>query len=370
MQRYLVGAAVLALTAGAAQAGGIDRSGYAIGFMFEEGNVLDLSFGSASGSVTGEAALAFDGAASGDMAPSYTQFAIGYKQQINDQLSIGLLLDQPFGADVDYPTGTGYPFQGATASVDSNAVTAIARYKFSDNFAVHGGVRILRTSGQVNTLPVTQPGPPPTPAIYNMSTDTQTDYGYLVGVSYEIPDIALRAALTYNSEITHDLSLSESFTTGSGTLAVDTDMTTVMPKSVNLDFQTGIAANTLLMASVRWVEWTSFDITPTALDSALVEYDQDTTSYTLGVGRKFSDKLSGSLVFGYEKEGGTPTGNLGPTDGYKSVALGVKYQVSDSTAISGGIRHVWVGDATTSTIGSTFEDNTATGFGLRLTHTF
>mgnify|MGYP001353051441 CR=1 FL=1 len=359
MQRFMFGAAVVALSAGMAQAGGIDRSGQSIGFMYEEGSVAEFTYGQVNPSVSGAGAGPFAGTASGDMSESYNMFSFAFKSQLNEKLSLGVILDQPFGADVNYPDGTGYPFAGATASVDSKSVTAIARYMVSDRVSVHAGLRAVRSNGQVNTLPVTGIG------LYTMSTDTQTDYGYLVGATYEIPDIALRAALTYNSAVTHDFTLSESHLPG------PTSMSSTLPQSVNLDFQTGIAAGTLLMASVRWADWTAFDITPPGLGGAsLVDYDSDTISYSLGVGRKITDKFSASITAGYEKSGGTPVGNLGPTDGYTSLAVAGKYALTDNTSISGGIRHVWIGDATTSTIGSSFTNNSAWAAGLKITHSF
>lgn len=360
MQRYLVGAAVLALTAGMAQAGGLDRSGQGIGFMFEEGNVAELTFGSVSPSVSG----ALGPVASGDVSPTYSLFSVAYKQQFTDQFSFGIMMDQPFGADVNYATGTGYPFAGATAAVESNALTAIGRYEINDNFSVHAGLRAVRTKGQVNNLPV------PLPGIYNMSTDTQTDFGYLIGVAYEIPDIALRAALTYNSAVTHNLNLTEAISTIGGTAVELTQMTSIMPQSVNLDFQTGIAADTLLMGSIRWVDWGVFDITPPELGLALVDYDSSTVSYSLGVGRKFNDMLSGSVSIGYEAPGGEPVGNLGPTDGNSSLGVAIKYSLNDNTSVSAGVRHIWIGDATTSTIGGVFTDNTGWAAGLKLSHSF
>lgn len=358
MQRYLAGAAVVALTAGAAQAGGIDRSGQWIGFMFEEGTVAEFSYGSVSPTVTGTAIAGLGGADSGDVSPSYALFSAAFKHQVNEQLSFGLMIDQPFGADVAYGAGTGYPFAGANAEVNSTGITAIARYKFSDRVGVHAGIRAVTTSGGVYDLPVTGLG------LYTMTTDKQTDYGYLIGASYEIPEIALRAALTYNSAITHNFNNTESVA------PITLPMETTLPQSVNLDFQTGIAADTLLMASVRWVDWEVFDITPSGLGAALVDYDEATISYSLGVGRRFSDQLSGSVSVGYEAPGGDLVGNLGPTDGNTSLALGLKYQVSENTAISGGIRHIWIGDATTSTILSSFEGNTGWAAGFKLSTSF
>jgi len=52
------------------------------------------------------------------------------------------------------------------------------------------------------------------------------------------------------------------------------------------------------------------------------------------------------------------------------VTAGVKYQIDEQTAISGGVSYVWVGDATTSTIGADFADNTAIGAGIKISHHF
>ncbi len=44
----------------------------------------------------------------------------------------------------------------------------------------------------------------------------------------------------------------------------------VTPQSVNIDFQTGIAANTLAFANIRWVHWDQFAVTPKFLHMQLL----------------------------------------------------------------------------------------------------
>ncbi|MEM5468019.1 OmpP1/FadL family transporter [Celeribacter marinus] len=381
MKTQLTLAAAIAVGATGAYAGGMDRSGQSIAPLFEDGSYVEFSFGIVTPKVSGAQTGTYDdgaedptvvpglGQSSGNMADSYVLPSAAYKRDLNDKLSFALIWDQPFGADVNYShvaTPAPYVFATSTGTVKSNALTAIGRYKLSDRFAVHAGVRSVTSTGEV----ALSNG-------YTMSIDKQTDFGYLVGASYEIPDIALRAAITYSSEITHDFTATDF--TGPHT------MTTKLPQSVNLDFQTGIAADTLLMASIRWADWTSFDITPAGYAAispdgdALVSYDNDTFSYTLGVGRRFSEKLSGSATIGYEKSQGGYSGNLGPTDGNVSLALGLKYQVTDATAISGGIRYVKIGDAKTenptyptspdTTLGD-FTDNSAVAVGFKISHSF
>lgn len=354
-------ATAVAVVASGATAGGMDRSGQSIAPLFETGDYVELSFGSADPSVSGVFTHPLAGAfSSGDMATSYSTFGIAYKTDLNDKLSAALIVDQPFGASVDYGNADpGYVFAGATASVDTTAVTAVLRYKFDDRFSVHGGVRVLNSKGTVSLPAIAAISAP----AYDLQTSKENDVSYLIGGAYEIPAIALRASLTYNSKTTIN------FTTTESTLPSASEMEVIMPESVNLDFQTGIAADTLLMASARYAKWTQTVIDPVGYDT-LVDYDTDTVSYSIGVGRRFSDKLSASLMYGYEASNGTPVGNLGPTDGYQSISVGMKYNLNESTAVSGGVRYVWIGDATTSTIGSEFTDNDAVGFGLKLSHTY
>ncbi len=46
------------------------------------------------------------------------------------------------------------------------------------------------------------------------------------------------------------------------------NLSAITPQSVNIDFQTGIAANTLAFANIRWVHWDQFAVTPTLLEAS------------------------------------------------------------------------------------------------------
>ncbi|MBK1636604.1 hypothetical protein [Rhodovulum adriaticum] len=370
MNKLVSGAAAAALSASVAHAGGIERSTQSVGILFEEGNYAELSYSTFNPNVSGVGVDATPPAntgtnfPSGNMSPSYTTVTLAYKQALSDKLDVALILDQPIGADINYPGGTSYIASGATAEIDAMALTALIRYKLPSNFSVIGGVRALRTDG-VADLPYIPFG-------YTLSTTSETDFGYVVGVAWEKPEIAARVALTYNSSITHKFRASEQI----GPIPFPTStLTTEVPQSVNLEFQTGIAADTLLFGSIRWVDWTAFDISPAIYANpllglgALVEYDNDVITYNLGIGRRFSDQWSGALLFGYEKREGIPVGNLGPTDGFRSVGAAVTYTMG-STKITGGVRYVDIGSAVTRGINSNFRSNEGWGFGVRVGHAF
>lgn len=356
MKRILLTTAAFGLAAGMAQAGGVERSHSPYAILWEKGNYAELSFGYASPDVSGSAF----GASSGDMADDYTQFGLGVKYAINDRLDVAVVLDQPIGADIAYPAGTGYPLAGATGTIDSTAITALARYKFDGGFSVHGGVKVERAKGAVS-LPAT---PLPSPA-YTMRTSSETDLGYLIGAAYEKPEIALRVALTYQSAIKHDFDAQEDVG-----VVFDTAFETEVPQSVTLDFQSGVAKDTLVFGSIRWRDWTAFEISPPIYGGALVDYQKDVVTWTLGVGRRFNENFSGAISFGYEDPNGLPTGNLGPHDGMKSVTLGGTY-TQDNMKITAGVSYIKVGDAVTNPpISGVFTDNDAVGFGMKIGYSF
>ena len=62
--------------------------------------------------------------------------------------------------------------------------------------------------------------------------------------------------------------------------------------------------------------------------------------------RRFNETWSGAVTLGYEPSDGDLTGNLGPTDGMRSIGLAATY-TRDNMKITGGIRYVDIGDAAT-----------------------
>jgi long-chain fatty acid transport protein len=350
--------ASLLLTTSMAMAGGLDRSGQGVGIIFEDGNTVEFSVGAVQPSISGSLVTLGGTLQSGNIAPDYTQFGFGVKVQVNDQVSVAVISDQPFGADVNYNTA-GYLLTGAKATVDTQGFTALARYEVTPTYSVHAGVRSVSAEGiyQVPALPdLDGPGPRVATPPYASTYSSASGSGYVAGVAYERDDIALRVALTYSSEI--DLALD-------GTAG---DLTTTLPESYNLDFQTGIAADTLLFGSVRWVGWDGFALTDN-LAGDLVAYTDDVYTYTIGVGRRINDQFAASVSIGHETATGEITGNLGPTDGYTSIQIGGAYDMGNGVEVSGGVRYVNIGNATT-TIGAKFEDNSAVAVGLKVAYSF
>jgi long-chain fatty acid transport protein len=231
--------------------------------------------------------------------------------------------------------------------------------------------------------------------------------GWLAGAAYQIPDIALKASVTYRSEIDHDVNINESIPTlGALALLGDTGTaaakaiaaangktTITTPQSVNIDLQTGIMANTIAFANLRWVNWKDFSIQPLKFGKVsqaigglvnrpngfnLVEYSDDQYTVTAGVGRKINDLWSGTVAVGWDSGAGNPVSTLGPTEGYWNLGLGVQYSPTPATFIAGGVKYFWLGDAKAQTGaqagGDTyvaeFKDNNAIAYGLKIGYRF
>ncbi|NVJ96224.1 MAG: transporter [Marivivens sp.] len=367
MKKFTGAGIALLLGTTAAYAGGMDRSGQSITALFEEGTYAEISFGSVSPDVSGS----FTTLQSGSMAPDYRSIGLAFKTDLNDKVSLAFIVDQPFGANADYSnTDVGYPTAGTSADVKSSEITVLARYKIDENYSVFAGPRLISAEGSYRrVLGGTN--------IYASDYSSDSDIGFVIGAAYEIPEIALRASLTYSSET--ELFLEGSTVAGFG--ASGGDLTALLPKSVNLDFQTGVAENTLAFAGVRWVDWSEAELrdsnpnsnAPTTTDGVIADFENtDTFTYTLGVGRKFSDNFAASLSIGYEKSQGGDVSNLGPTDGYISYQIGGAYTFDNGFELSGGVRFVDLGDAQTdiSSIKTSFTDNSATAIGLKLAYNY
>ncbi|MFN4056965.1 MAG: OmpP1/FadL family transporter [Roseinatronobacter sp.] len=345
--RYTLTAGLLALAATPAFAGGIERSNQSMNILFQQGRYLEVGATYGAPKVSGNVVIPPAPGATGNISKSFFTGSVSYKADINEQLSYAVIVDQPFGADVLYPVGT--TLGRSSGKISNTTLTAVARYKFGNGFSAYAGLRSSWTSGKVFLSIVP-------PAGYNMVAANDQAFGYLLGVAYERPEIAMRVALTYSSKIKHTFNH-----TVNGGLAGT--FSTNIPQSVNLEFQTGVAEGTLVFGSIRWVDWTDFNISPAGVPN-LVAYQKDSVTYTLGVGRRFNENWSGSVSISHDTGNGNPTSNLGPIGKRNSIGVGVSY-TKDAMTISGGVQYTRLGSART-TLGSTFGSNSAIGAGVRV----
>jgi long-chain fatty acid transport protein len=362
MTRLLPIFGALALSTSAALAGGVERSAQSVALLFEPGRYAEFNLSAVRPSVSGT--FFPTGANSGDVVRSYTSLSFGYKMPLNDRMDFAVIVDEPIGADTFYPASA-YPIAGSFGKVDSAALTGILRYRMNENVSVYGGLRLQQAKGRVGIES------PMLPGSYTAETNTDRRLGFLVGAAYERPEIAMRVALTYNSRITHKFDSTETL---GGVTVAEAGFNTSVPESLNLEFQTGIAADTLLFGNVRWQRWTKFDISPpfytqTLGQPALVSYPRNTTTINLGVGRRINENWSVAGTLGYEKGHRFETTNLGPTNGQRSIGVAATY-TQDNVRVTAGLRYIDIGDARPRIGNAAFRNNHAIAAGIRVGMSF
>lgn len=399
MRSQLVPIVVAACAAAGAQAGGIDRYGQNVDILFKDGNFGEVSYTTTHPSITGrdlpQSPPGFPvalntGASYSNVADDFGSVNFGFKYDVNDNLSLALIGAQDYGADIFYD---GNPLAsmlaGTTVNADSYGLSLIARYYANENFSFHGGARVAQANGNISLNGLAYGGPtllnPATlqplrtgASGYHVDFDDDTGYGYLVGMAYERPEIALRLAVTYFSKIEFDFKTTEtlpfalagipgsSFSTTSSSAPTNVDG----PQAVNVNFQTGVAPNTLAFAGLRWVDWSEFKIKPQQLNRDLVELDNATT-WTAGVAYRFTEAFATSAAFLYEGGGSDDlVSPLAPTNGYTAVALGAVYRWQN-LELSGGVRYTWLAAAepetgTPDVARARFDDNDAVSVAVKV----
>ena len=336
-------AGALLLAGGAAHAGGLERGGYDIdplfdptrvtGFVSETfvmperrlNNVVDTNNADGIGT-TGIGGGATDGV---HESPAYTVPKFGLKLGMGDHVDCLADYSQPWGAHLDPGTGWMGVNSNIETRIDSNNYAGTCSYRMGfgkGQARLIGGLFYQEVSG----FKVRQVAPD------GMSIGNGTGrldlaghgVGWRIGAAYEIPEIAFRASLLYNSKvdlgnITGTLDLTEY--NGTSVAAFGNQ---AMPQTLEFKVQSGIAKDWLAFGSVKWVDWSTFQIV--AFCSQAIMGSQPCTyggtgyltsldflyrdGWTLsgGLGHKFTDKWSAQASLTWDR--GTTTGLSSRTD--------------------------------------------------------
>ncbi|SLJ84709.1 outer membrane protein transport protein [Psychrobacter sp. DAB_AL43B] len=396
--------AALSLTS-LAGAAGLDRSGQPSEDFSSSGTIAYISAYQISPDISGKES---NGDNIPDIGEKYEGYGYGVKTDINDRFSVGVFYDQPLGAKILYQGDNSLTNINAVNNDRKQTVVDVSTDNFTgllgvnlganNNFKIYGGPVLQKIEGE---LAINSKNPALAAVNgYTLNIPKNEAYGYMVGAAYVKPEIGLKAAITYRSEIDHDVNYAESMPYIIGvntqlppalrlepTQTKEKELTT--PKSVNIDFQTGLNATTLLTAKARWVPWSGFNITPPLLDEngvalnalqgkvvdevRLLEYDKDSYMLEVGLGKRLTPKFAVSGSIGWDSGAGNPVSPLGPTEGYYSVGLGAKYNLTPEWAVSAGAKYLMLGDAegllaSSGTKIGQFEDNDAYLVGLKLSY--
>ncbi len=362
--------AVFTMGATSVHAGGMEVTKLPTAMMFEKGTHASLSYGTFRPDVTDDTY-----ATKGTMYKDRSAITATFKTKINDKVSLGFASYKSAEIQLDYTPATNF-FTTVSPYVDLTIETMalLGRYEVSESLSVLGGLKYSVGSGGGNVLNAPQ-------GVVTASEDTAV--GGIIGVSYENPEIALRISGIYQAkqEMSH---LAASTANINGDDLENTK--SALPESFTIDFQTGIAADTLLFGSIHHALWDdahiSFWSTPALGGTNGIGGGEgyvkkttwtDTTSFSLGVGRKLSDNWAISSSLNYEAPSeASGTSLLSTTDGVMGVTFGGKYSY-DNITISAGLNYSQLGDKKVKPTGfpeGSFSDNSITSFGMKVGYNF
>jgi long-chain fatty acid transport protein len=362
---FKVSAVSLALSGGilSAHAGGLERSSQDFDILFEDGNVVETGatfvtpqrkLKNIRGSVfpvnpvpgqnTGKP---FDTEV--DEGKSYWVPKLSAKVQLTDDLACAAQYREPWGIDTDSGINNARMFSAIEQKISSRDYGLNCSYRFAAGdkgfFRILGGVSYQELKGKqtkISGVPL-DPNNPTKLTFANSTVDVvDSAIGWRLGAAYEIPEIALRASLVYQSKVNYDLDGS----VGVALIGVPLSFTTPVsgsvatPQSVEFKFQTGIAPDWLALASVKWTDWKS--ITKVGFDNSgsgpflnmfpvgaevtsLDLYYKDGWTVMGGIGHKFNDQWSGAATVTWDR--GTTTGLTSQTDVWL-LGLGANYKAT------------------------------------------
>lgn len=358
-----------------ANAEGLERVNIDPSFMFTEGSTAEIGFGNVSPSLpavkgTGSAFTFQSGL---DVATSFSVLTGSVKTELGDNFDLGLFYtSQGNGVGIDYGTIGSEANVTIKADLEIPTLAMIGKYQINEAMSVFVGAKqstvkkgaTLKLGSDTSAISLNGNVLPDVTSHWELAK--KSGIGAIYGAAYEMPEIALRVVLTIEDDI--DLAIPA---TSKGGLASTGTATASIGDAMSLNFQTGIAEDTLLFGNIRRSSWKDNQVkVPTPAGLAQVSSFSDGDSYSLGIGRKISDDLSVSISGFYDGSSGGAVSELAPTGATRTLSVGGKYAIADNADLSLGGSYSKRGDVLTGTYKASLTDSEVISLGAKLAFSF
>ena len=355
-----------------ANAEGLERINVDPSFLFTEGSSAEIGFATVDPSLpavkgTGSAFTFQSGL---DVGKSFSALTGSVKTEMGDNFDLGLFYtNQGNGVGLDYGTITGAEGNiTIKADLEMPTLAAIGKYQINDAMSVFIGAKQTTVNAGATLKLGSDSNNNVNPDVTShWELSKKTGIGAIYGAAYEMPEIALRVVLTVEDDI--DLKIPA---TAKGGLAATGTATASIGDAMSLNFQTGIAEDTLLFGNIRRSNWKDNQVKVPFLVVGLQQISSfsDGDSYSLGLGRKISDDLSVSISGFYDGSSGGAISELAPTGATRTLSLGGKYAISDNADLSFGGSYSQRGDALTANYKASLTDSKVISLGAKVGFSF
>lgn len=405
MNFFSIGRAILLLFPTHLFAASMERSDQSIDAFLENDHYIEMSIAKVDAKVSGQIPqheelkqLQVNDYSINNSVKSFFYSNIALKFQLNPQYSIGLIYDHPFGTDVSYDYKPDsllgkQTLESASIKFKSQNLTLLTGFQPNPSWNIYAGLSHQSIEGDLKLDGLSYSFL----SGYSAKIEEDTAVGWLAGVSYQIPEIALKTSITYRSAIEHNTQINE--TLSSQPLAFTPNSRTKIqtPQSVNLDLKIALNQNNLAYSTIRWVNWQNYKIQPTQFSAIirtaamqypdliqefnLIDYQKNQISGKFGIAHRLTDRWVSTSHISWDSGSGNPASTLNSSDGFWGVGLGILYNLKARSYIACGLSYLRFNPAETvqsqtnvlaNQIRPTAEaqHNSAIAYGLRIAHHF
>ncbi len=390
MKNLIAATSLFTLITTTAFSGGWETGRLDSSFMYEEGTYGQVGVLSVNYDVG--ATIQHPLAPKHKMAKNQPRYALAVKMALGD-FDLGMTRYHSGAIQLD---GQGGNLEGCNPATEAIALCSVipsadvtiystaylARYSVNKNISVFAGINQFALSdSEVTTIA----------GHYKVSSKSENVTVY--GAAYERPDIALRIEAILQEETNTSLNASSSLSPLLPTTPI-TGANYTIPETVTLNFQSGIAEDTLVFGSIHQQNWDTAQIViPANLNginpatfaadtpvSAVGSSFSNKTSYSIGLGRKMSDNLSLSISYSQEDGSGPTTDDpFTLSDGSQGITIGARYLIENNLTISAGYNYTTAGDVKViheaapgkpSGLTADYKNNSTSAVGVRVAFSF
>ncbi len=286
----------------------------------------------------------FPGTDSGDIGIDAVASASYAAYQIAPDVFVGMALNSPFGLGTKPDPYLGDALGFTTKLLTVNANPTIA-YRIAPGITVGAGVQIEYGRGKLTFSNV--PGNPV--GGYSRFKGDDYAFGATAGILLE-PSAGTSIGLGWRSQLTHDLDGTLTSPLVGGVAPAKGEVK--LPDIVTLSLRQSLAADTRLLATVEWTNWSRFDALTLTLPTGaqLPIHTNWEDSWFFSVGGEYDYDAATTLRAGVAYEISPvddPTKRLTaiPDNNRVWLNIGASYKYSADTTLDFAYSHVFVQDA-------------------------
>ncbi|WP_124553342.1 OmpP1/FadL family transporter [Methylophilus methylotrophus] len=277
-----------------------------------------------------------------------------YKQDINDQLKVGLGIGTPFGLKTEYDKNWLGRFQALKSELKTVNINPSLAWRLSEQWSFGFGISAMWAQAEL-TSAVNLGATAST--INNKGKDW--GFGYNLGAIYQItPDT--RLGLAYRSKVEQHLKgdARSPFTALNGvpgsTLNTDITADLTLPETLSLSSFSRLDDHWDLLADITWTRWSQFqtlsilrDNGSNTLIGSTQEHWNNTLRYSVGLNYRYSDNIKLRTGVAYDQEAidnDRRTSRI-PGNDRLWLSFGASWQYSPQTRLDAGYAHLFIKEA-------------------------